>query len=203
MRSLIEQMRLRKTHLKHRGRQQLPPFIRSAGLNMEDSLKWFKNEFTRDQTIDGDKFDRHYSYDIKWVYGKVGRMKPSQAFSCSSIIGFEYPTSDQIHGCPFKNMDDNILKKTLNNWAERAGHQASSQIMIDDIVKRSKRESQLACQEWFRIMHPGSSGDGVGNHPNSYFSESIAYHLPKETAIDKMDGVEEEQDSSAAADDNS
>lgn len=88
MRSLIEHMRHKKTHLKHRGRQQLPPFLRSAGivlsttsmmmillyllgLNMDDSLRWFKTEFTRDQSIDPDKFDRHYSYDIKWVYGKV------------------------------------------------------------------------------------------------------------------------------------
>lgn len=29
-------------------------------------------------------------------------MKPAQALSCSTIIGFEYPTGDQIHGCPFK-----------------------------------------------------------------------------------------------------
>ncbi|KAF4745493.1 hypothetical protein FOZ62_003320 [Perkinsus olseni] len=195
MRNLIEQMRQKKTHLKHRGRQQLPPFLRAAGLNMDDSLRWFKTEFTRDQSIDPDKFDRHYSYDIKWVYGKVGRMKPAQALSCSTILGFEYPTAQQIHGCPFKTMDDSVLRKTLSNWAERAGcSQQQSSIMIEDITKKSKREGQLACQEWFRVMHPGSSGDGVGNHPNSYFSESIAYHLPKDgrnDAEDKMENADE------------
>ncbi|EER02340.1 dna primase large subunit, putative [Perkinsus marinus ATCC 50983] len=143
MRSLIEHMRHKKTHLKHRGRQQLPPFLRSAGLNMDDSLRWFKTEFTRDQSIDPDKFDRHYSYDIKW---------------------------------------------TLSNWAETGGFQPQqTAIMIDDITKKSKREAQLACQEWFRIMHPGSSGDGVGNHPNSYFSESIAYHLEKDGKSNNAD----------------
>ena len=45
-------------------------------------------------------------------------------------------------------------------------------------------EYQIACMEWFRNMHEGHSGDGVGNHPNSYYSESVEYWA----AIDKKAG---------------
>ena len=35
-------------------------------------------------------------------------------------------------------------------------------------------EYQLACVDWFQLLHEGHSGDGVGNHPNSFFT----YVLP-------------------------
>ena len=30
--------------------------------------------------------------------------------------------------------------------------------------------------EWFRNMHEGHTGDGVGNNPMSFYTESVEYY---------------------------
>jgi len=32
-------------------------------------------------------------------------------------------------------------------------------------------------QEYFCGTHPGHSGEGIGNHPNHFYNESVSYHL--------------------------
>jgi hypothetical protein len=46
-----------------------------------------------------------------------------------------------------------------------------------NIVLDKKRENfyQVACLRLFEGSHKGAVTDNVGNHPNSYFSSSIAY----------------------------
>ena len=102
MRLPIEWMRDRKAHLKNVGRNQLTPFLRSAGLSLEDSLTWWKKEFSKDPSMDSDKFEKNYTYNIKWVYGKAGRMKVANPLSCSAVLANPFPAHDQMHGCPFK-----------------------------------------------------------------------------------------------------
>eukprot|EP00970_Alexandrium_tamarense_P018819 scaffold13501_cov303-Alexandrium_tamarense.AAC.1 len=44
---------------------------------------------------------------------------------------------------------------------------------------------QLACTKHFEVMHPAATSveginlDGVGNHPNAWFSASVQYHNAK------------------------
>ena len=45
-----------------------------------------------------------------------------------------------------------------------------------DLVKN--KHYQVACQRYFISTHPGSPGDGVGNHPNAYFEISERYYAP-------------------------
>jgi len=42
---------------------------------------------------------------------------------------------------------------------------------------------QVACQKYWSVTHEDAPGDGVGNHPNKYFEESVKFyqvriHLP-------------------------
>lgn len=174
MRPSSEGSRTGGRHLKNTGRNQLAPFLRTAGMTLEESLQWWRTEFTRSGQMDSDKFDKTYTYNIKWVYGKAGRMKVASAMSCSTLIGLEYPSHDQTHGCPFKVLDEAKLGNLLKSWLIKGG--VSMEITegrLNEIVRKATgqtHEYQLACVDWFQLLHDGNSGEGVGNHPNSYFT---------------------------------
>ena len=173
-------------HLKNTGRNQLAPFLKTAGMSMEDSMQWWKSEFTRGNQMDSDKFDKNYTYGVKWVYGKAGRMKAAAPLSCSAVIGLEYPSHDQTHGCPFKVYDEPKIASLLRGWLTKAGVSVEDKEgRIKDIARKAAgqgmmrlfknfyilgHEYQIACVDWFQLTHEGHSGDSVGNHPNTYFS---------------------------------
>jgi DNA primase large subunit len=189
MRVAVESMRPSEgrnngRYLKNTGRNQLAPFLRAAGMSMDESLQWWKNEFTRGGQMDSDKFDKNYNYNIKWVYGKAGRMKAAGPMTCSTVIGLEYPGHDQTHGCPFKVLDEAKITGLLRGWLTKANVPIDgNEGRLKEIVRKATgqtREYQLACVDWFTLMHDGHSGEGVGNHPNSYFTESVAYWSEKE-----------------------
>ena len=49
----------------------------------------------------------------------------------------------------------------------------------------------LSLVSFFRGMHPGSRGDGVGNHPNSYHVESVKYWKSRSTTGTDKSKLEE------------
>jgi DNA primase large subunit len=195
MRVAIESMRPSEgsrsggRHLKNTGRNQLAPFLRTAGMSLDESLQWWRTEFTRGSQMDSDKFDKNYTYNIKWVYGKAGRMKEAAPMSCSTIINLEYPSHDQTHGCPFKVFDESRITNLLKGWLTKAGVPLdTNEGRIKEIARKATGQSheyQLACVDWFTLMHEGHSGDGIGNHPNSYFSESVAYWADRDGTTDE------------------
>ncbi|SBT33341.1 DNA primase large subunit, putative [Plasmodium ovale wallikeri] len=88
-------------------------------------------------------------------------------------------TSGDTHGCPFKNFDEVHLKNLLFFFG-----------LNDDQIKaimplKKNNEYQMACVKFFMETHPGSAGDGVGNHPNSYYIESRKYYKAKTTNSEK------------------
>lgn len=190
MRMAVESMRPNESartggrHLKNTGRNQLAPFLRTAGMSLEDSLQWWRTEFTRAGQMDADKFDKNYTYNIKWVYGKAGRMKAAAPMSCSTIINLEYPSHDQTHGCPFKVLDEQKLGSLLRSWLGKSNGNNSLDLnegRLKEIVRKAAgqtHEYQLACVDWFQLLHDGHSGEGVGNHPNSFFTESMLFWSP-------------------------
>ena len=73
MRSM--QTALEKTHhLKYKARLQYGLFLKGIGLSMDDAIRFFRGEFTQSH-IDADKFDKEYTYGIRYNYGKEGKQK--------------------------------------------------------------------------------------------------------------------------------
>ena len=83
MRNLYDSLK-QNHHLKHFGRLQLGLFFKGIGLTLEDSLKLWKNEFTKKMPLE--KFVKSYAYNIKHHYGKEGKRCDYTPFSCFSII---------------------------------------------------------------------------------------------------------------------
>jgi len=58
---------LENHHLKHTGRQQFGLFLKSIGLTCDESMAFFKAEFTK--KMPGEKFVKDHAYGIRYNYG--------------------------------------------------------------------------------------------------------------------------------------
>lgn len=174
MRRLVEFQREKKKHLKHQGRLQLRPFLKDAGFSYEDSMSFWRQELMRDREIDATVFDKNYAYDVDHTYGKKGHMQGQNAFGCAKIIGFPGEAAGQAHGCPFKTSDLRGLRELLYAWRLPEANINE----VDKLVSQGNHY-QLACIEYFKGLHPGHEGDGVGNSPMDFFRESCSCHEKK------------------------
>lgn len=161
MRQLHEQLRLAH-HLKHGGRLQYGLFLKGIGVTLEDSLRFWREEFTK--IMDLDKFEKQYAYNVRYNYGKEGSKKNYSPFSCLKIINGTVGPGD-CHGCPYRHCDVSSLKNRLQGYGIDA--QAINEIL--DVTK--KGHFQVACSKYFDAVHHTDIGIGV-NHPNQYFEES-------------------------------
>lgn len=151
-----------KHHIKHSGRMQYGLFLKGIGVTLEDSLKFWRQEFIK--SMDPDKFDKAYAYNIRHNYGKAGSMRDYTPYSCQKIINTAIPPQD-VCGCPFKTFDSSNLRLKLTSYGFGMAH-------THEVVSlASKGHYQLACARYFEITHDVNLEQGI-NHPNSYFSFS-------------------------------
>jgi Eukaryotic-type DNA primase, large subunit len=76
-------------HLKHWGRLQYGLFLKGIGLTLEDSIKFWRAEFTKKMT--NDKFEKGYLYNIRHSYGKEGKRADYTPWTCAKIIQHSSP----------------------------------------------------------------------------------------------------------------
>lgn len=112
MRQLHEQLRLAH-HLKHGGRLQYGLFLKGIGVTLEDSLRFWRDEFTRIMELD--KFEKQYAYNVRYNYGKEGSKKNYSPFNCLKIINNNVGPGE-CHGCPFRHCDVSNLKNKLKGY---------------------------------------------------------------------------------------
>jgi DNA primase large subunit len=162
-----------KHHLRHQGRQQYGLFLKGIGLSLDDALRFWREEFTRNMT--SDQFDKSYAYNIRHNYGKEGKRTNYTAYGCMKIItGLAPPTSEDHHGCPFKNFSATALKNEMKAYKRE---------QVDAIIELVEgKHYQVACRRYFEMTHPNiketnpemaKEDDGTPfNHPNAYYQKS-------------------------------
>nr|XP_021182779.2 DNA primase large subunit [Helicoverpa armigera]XP_049708033.1 DNA primase large subunit-like [Helicoverpa armigera] len=193
MRQLHEQLRLAH-HLKHGGRLQYGLFLKGIGVTLEDSLRFWREEFTKIMELD--KFEKQYAYNVRYNYGQEGSKRDYSPFSCLKIINTTVGPGD-CHGCPYKHCDVGILKNRLQGYGlDPQG--------INEIIDMTKKgHFQIACSRYFDAVHHSDLGLGI-NHPNQFFEESqkiakgdVKVEIkkePKSTASVKKESVDEFED---------
>lgn len=112
MRHLHESLRSNH-HLKHGGRLQYGLFLKAIGVVYEDAMRFWRDEFTKN--MDLNKFEKNYSYNIRYNYGMEGSKKNYSAYNCMKIIQGNMGAQDS-HGCPFKHSDPMTLKNRLGAY---------------------------------------------------------------------------------------
>ncbi|XP_028034027.1 DNA primase large subunit-like [Bombyx mandarina] len=161
MRQLHEQLRIAH-HLKHGGRLQYGLFLKGIGVTLEDSLRFWREEFIK--IMDLDKFEKQYAYNVRYNYGKEGSKRNYSPFSCLKIINTNVGPGD-CHGCPFRHCDTGVLKNKL------IGYGFSHQVVSEMVELSKKTHFQIACSKYFDAIHNADVGLGI-NHPNQFFEES-------------------------------
>lgn len=170
-----------KHHLRHQGRQQFGLFLKGIGLSLDDALRFWREEFTRNMTLE--QFEKNYSYNIRHNYGKEGKRTNYTAYGCMKIItGLGAPTQQDHHGCPFKNFSAESLRVEMKAFKRE---------QVDEIIDLvEKKHYQVACRKYFDATHPSKEtnqemakeDDGTPfNHPNTYYQKSRQL-LDKRTA---------------------
>ena len=73
----------------------------------------------------------------------------------------------ECHGCPFKTYSVDNLRKILTTYK-------LTPLDIEEIIaKKQNNEYQLACVKFFDSKFRDSQGEGIGIHPNIYFSSAM------------------------------
>lgn len=189
--NLIERHINQYSHLMHFGRLQYTLFLKGAGLPVEETLKFYQKKYEKKTPLD--KFEKEYAYNIRHSYGLEGKRQSYAPFNCEKIINMNVPMGNECHGCPFKNYSEENLRKILNTCNLKDSD-------IEEILSKKKtKEYQVACGKYFEGKFPGVLGEGIGIHPNKYFSSAMKVvknqqmkkKLNNENNNDVMDIVEE------------
>lgn len=181
---------LRATHkLKHNGRLQYQLFLKGIGVSMEDSIQFFRKEFTR--AMDADTFKKkNYEYNIRYNYGKEGARRNISPFSCMKIITENSISGDDVHGCPFRLYAPVDLKASLVRYGLSTLHAEE----VTDYARNG--HYQVACQRYFEVVHDTKLLEGI-SHPNRYFElsqEVMGKRQPKTNTINGKKGKGFSQD---------
>ena len=167
-------------HLKHDARQQYSLYLKGIGLSFEESMAYWRKEFTK--KITGEKFQKDYSYFIRYNYGLEGQRKDWTPYSCMKVIHSPgtNAAAGMHHGCPFRNFDESQLRAQLQQM--QVGGSDASYIL----EKVKGHHYQVACGKYFEAKHKGSTltETEVGgiSHPNQYFEESAKFYAAQVSA---------------------
>merc|ERR1719476_761335 len=167
-------------HLKHSARQQFGLFLKGIGLTCEESMAYWRSEFTK--TMTPDKFQKEYGYGVRYNYGLEGKRQDWAPMSCGKIIASpgSNAAAGEHHGCPFRNFEEGQLRAQMQQM------QVSSADISYIVEKVKGHHYQVACGKYFEARHKGSTlietELGGIEHPNQFFEESLKFHAPKEAA---------------------
>lgn len=193
--------------LKHWGRLQYGLFLKGIGLSLDEALTLWRQEFTKVMT-DKD-FESGYTYNIRHMYGKVGKRTDYSPYSCMKIIMGQIPANDDVHGCPFRHNSVQQLRAALGADIGRhvqihtqvTGQQRAfnQQAAVNELVGLVQaKHYQIACKRYFELTHPEDENaptrneDLIIHHPNQYFETSEAYwKLLEERATARIKGPQQ------------
>ncbi|KAK4877379.1 hypothetical protein RN001_009885 [Aquatica leii] len=171
---------LQQSHrLPHEERYNYSLFLKDIGMSLDDSLKFWKNEYSKESHPCGKcchswyKDEKRYIYSIRHLYGLEGSRKNYSSRSCHYFQNNSI-SATQEGGCPFKHFDNENLKKLLVKTLN---------VDIEDInrllLERSKSASS-ACNLFMQlsfknIENVNSTNHSVLDKDNSHFITPVQY----------------------------
>ncbi|XP_043286516.1 DNA primase large subunit-like isoform X2 [Venturia canescens] len=143
---------LRNKHrLSHHARFQYSLFLKECGMQMEDAIHYWREEYLKPHTCEAgcthswQKDERKYLYSIRHLYGLEGGRKNYKTPNCEKICE-EVPSLRYEGGCPFKHFDSNQLVKLLQKSLDKS-------VIEERFINVTARKPEAACSEFLRIIH--------------------------------------------------
>ncbi|MEN2496934.1 MAG: hypothetical protein MHMPM18_001392 [Marteilia pararefringens] len=160
---------LETSHLKYQARIQLGLFLKATGASYETSLNFFKKIFTKKMSVE--RFNKEYSYQIRYNYGMEGKKVSYSAQSCSRLIA--NTNSSDCHGCPFNTKNTPELIKNIKEFQPNI-----DSFDLEDIISGvSSGQYTSACASYFKIQNKieceNEQTNIIISHPNQYYEESL------------------------------
>lgn len=168
-------------HLRYQGRQQLQLFLKGIGLNIDEALKFWSQQFTTGAgSISLEKFNKEYKYNIRHAYGLEGARTKYKPWDCATILSKPKPNKQEYHGCPYRDLAVEALVSNLNDMGITSQQDLNE--IIDDV---NKNNYTIACTRVFEISHKhqlkGNENLHI-SHPNLYFDRSRQLEKAQEKA---------------------
>ncbi|QPG73103.1 hypothetical protein FOA43_000408 [Brettanomyces nanus] len=166
-------------HLRYSGRQQLSLFLKGIGLNAEEALKFWQQQFTAmgPGSMSVEKFNKDYRYSFRHNYGLEGGHIHYKPWDCRTIISKPGPTKNEYHGCPYRDLHRDELSTRLQQLG------LEDDTRLGEVLELSERgEYQTACTKVFELVNREridsclKQGVKVDEssivHPNQYFDRN-------------------------------
>ncbi|KAI3325149.1 DNA primase, large subunit [Xylariaceae sp. AK1471] len=189
----------RDAHLKHFARLQYTLFLKGIGLNLEESLIFWRSSFHK---ITDDTFNKEYRYNVRHSYGDVGgdsnrRGGGYSPFSCQKILTEHPPGPGEAHGCPYRHFSLENLTALLQ------GVGVTDRSVLQGVkTDKDSQKFHMACNRVFEYVHKNEINKAKEEsvmtsaqletivHPNEYFKRSyLLKTLGKANGEDiKMEG---------------
>lgn len=166
----LQQGLINDSHLKYNGRQQLGLFLKGIGLNVDEAIKFWSFQFTKNNNMSMEKFNKEYKYNVRHQYGLEGARINYKPWDCNTILSKPKPGKGEYHGCPYRDLSLDSLVNTLQNMGITDQHDLNG--IIDDV---NKRDYTIACTRVFEYTHRDMTkpDDSLHiSHPNLYFDRS-------------------------------
>eukprot|EP01022_Parablepharisma_sp_SALTPOND_P033011 TRINITY_DN88042_c2_g1_i1.p1 TRINITY_DN88042_c2_g1~~TRINITY_DN88042_c2_g1_i1.p1 ORF type:complete len:597 (-),score=58.27 TRINITY_DN88042_c2_g1_i1:5301-7025(-) len=158
------------SHLKHDGRMQYGLFLKGIGLTLEESITFWRTEFTR--KISTEVFQKKYMYNIRHNYGTEGKRADYTPWSCTKILNLPPPGEGQYHGCPFKTFSSENLYSLLRQY------KIPEKDMEIILKAKASFQYELACLKLFEAINPNVGN--AGSSPHAFFIETYNYQRQKQ-----------------------
>lgn len=165
------------SHLKYTGRQQLGIFLKGIGLNVDEALKFWAQQFTKNGNMSQETFNKEYKYNIRHQYGLEGARINYRPWDCATILNKPKPRAKEFHGCPYRDFTEAQLKQTFEDKGIKNIEDIN--LIMDNV---QKQQYTIACTRVFELTHQkellaqSKAGQPAQmehiNHPNLYFDRS-------------------------------
>lgn len=169
-------------HLKYNGRNQFQLFLKGIGLGPQEALKFWQMMFTSGiGSVTMDKFNKEYKYNIRHNYGLEGARINYKPWNCSQILSKPKPTSNESHGCPYRDLGADSLSVLL----KKMGMQDDGN--MQRVMQLSEHgDYQAACTKVFETVNAEVIHENLQKglqvqetpitHPNDYFNRALVYN---------------------------
>ncbi|KAK6455277.1 DNA-directed DNA polymerase alpha, DNA primase subunit [Scheffersomyces xylosifermentans] len=172
--SHLQRNMMDNSHLRFTGRQQLALFLKGIGLSIDEAMKFWSYQFTKNPTsMTIEKFNKEYRYNIRHTYGLEGARTKYQPWNCANIMAQPKPLKGEYHGCPYRDLGTESLIMSLNEMGIHDQHELNQ--VMEDV---DRRDYTVACTRVFELTHKQQlatqkSFEGMHiSHPNLYFDRS-------------------------------